>query len=110
MIKSDRYELTDLYYNGTYSTSSVSTTSAWIAADITNPATSTTKDTRGVFQVSTRGPNGTVTSTNYCNGTAANSIPGGAGYRVATYVTLSMYNLFTASPANPAPIYGVTPA
>ena len=110
MIKSDRYELADLYYNGSYTTAAVSTTSAWIGADITSPATSTTKDPRGTFQVSARGPNTTVTSTSYCNGTAANSIPGGAGYRVATYVTLSLYNLYNASPANPAPIYGVTPA
>jgi hypothetical protein len=110
LIKSDRYELADLYYNGSYSTTAVSTTSAWIAADITTPATSATKDPRGLFQVSARGPNTTVTSTSYCNGTAANSIPGGAGYRVCFYATLTVYNLFNASPNNPAPIYGTTPA
>ena len=110
LIRSDRYELADIYYAGSYTTTAVSTTSAWIGADITSPATSTTKDSRVVFQVSARGPNGTVTSTSYCNGTAVNSIPGGAGNRVCMYSTLSMYNLFTASPANTAPIYGVTPA
>jgi hypothetical protein len=110
LIRSDRYELSDLYYNGSYTVTAVSTTSAWTACDLTNPATSTTKDPRGTFQVSARGPNATVTSTTYCNGTAANSIPGGAGYRVAMYTTISMYNLFNASPSNPVPFYGVTPA
>lgn len=97
--RSDLYEYTNLYYGGSFQTTGVSTTSAWTAADQTSPATLTTGDVRGTFQVSARGANATVTSTTYTNGTN----------RVSIFATIPLYNLIASTPNNAAPMYGVTP-
>jgi len=97
--RSDLYEYTDLFYAGSFQTTSGSTTSQWIAGDQTSPATTTTGDVRGTFQVSARGATAGVTSTNYANGSN----------RVSIFMTVPLYNLISATPANPVPLYGVTP-
>ena len=97
--RSDLWEYTDLFFNGTFQTASVSTSSAWTAGDQTSPATLTTGDVRGTFQVSARGANGTVTSTTYTNGTL----------RMAMAMTIPVSNLINATPNNPVTLYGVTP-
>jgi hypothetical protein len=98
-VRSDFFEYTDLYYNGALQTSGVTTTAAWTAADTTSPATLTTGDVRGTFQVSTRGANSTPTSTNFTNGSR----------RVLMLARMPLINLVTSTPNNPAPTFGVTP-
>lgn len=98
-LRSDVYEYVNVAYNGVFSSAAVSTSNAWTAADITNPATLTTGDVRGTFQVSARGANGTVTSTTYPDGTK----------RLFIQATLPLFNLIRATQNNPVPTYGVTP-
>ena len=98
--RSDLWEYSNLFFNGAFQTASVSTSSAWTAGDQTSPATTTTGDVRGTFQVSGRGANGTVTSTTYTNGST----------RVAIMATIPLINLTNSSPNAPAPMYGVVPA
>lgn len=97
--RSDRYEYCNLFYASSYGTVAVSTASAWTAADQTNPATTTTGDPRGTFQVSTRGANATVTAATFTNGTN----------RIAMFSSVPLYNLINATPNNPAPLFGVVP-
>jgi hypothetical protein len=98
--RSDLWEYTDNFYNGTFQSASSSTSSMWVAGDQTSPATGTTGDVRGTVQVSARGANSaTVTSTTYTDGTK----------RLAIFMTVPLYNLTQATPNNPAPLYGVTP-
>jgi hypothetical protein len=99
VVRTDRWEYTSIFWNGTFVTSAVAATGAWLGGDLTTPATSTTKDVRGVFQPSNRGPLATAA------GTAANGT-----IRLALFTSLPLYNVIAASPANPAPIYGNFPA
>jgi hypothetical protein len=94
-IRSDFWEYTNLFYNGAFLTAQT----GWLAADLTTPATSTTGDSRGTLQVSARGAGSSATAT-----TVSGSI------RVALFASVPLYNMIAATPANPAPFYGVTPA
>lgn len=97
--RSDWFEYTNLWFNGTQASAAVSTSSAWTAGDQTNPATTTTGDVRGTFQISARGANATVTSTTYPDGTK----------RLIMFMDPGVYNMLKASPNNPAPFFGQTP-
>jgi hypothetical protein len=98
-VRSDRWEYTNIFWNGSFTTAAVSASGAWLGGDLTNPATSTTKDVRGVFQPSARGPLATAAAT------AANG-----SIRLAMFLSLPLYNVISATPANPTPLYGVIPA
>jgi hypothetical protein len=98
VVRTDRWEYTNIFWNGTFTTASSSTSGVWTGGDLTNPATSTTKDVRGTFQPSARGPSGTPT------GSAANG-----SIRLALFTSLPLYNVVGATPANPTPLYGQVP-
>jgi hypothetical protein len=98
-IRSDRYEYTDIFWNGAFVTTQATlSTGVWTGADLTNPATATTGDVRGTFQAGSRGPTASVTSP------SANAV-----LRLAMFVTIPLYNVISATPANPAPLYGNFP-
>lgn len=95
-VRSDFWEYTNLFYNGTF----VTTATGWLAADLTNPQTSTNGDSRGTLQVSARG-NGTQIT----GGT-----PVTGSIRLAIFASLPLYNVSAGTPSNVAPMYGFTPA
>lgn len=94
--RSDFWEYTNLFYNGTF----VTTSTGWLAADLTSPATNVTGDSRGTLQVSSRG-NGTQIS----GGAATDGVK-----RIAMFMSLPLYNVLAGTPNNSVPMYGVTPA
>jgi hypothetical protein len=98
VVRSDRWEYTNIFWNGAFVASAVSASGAWLGGDLTTPATTTTKDVRGVFQPSARGPLATAA------GSAANG-----SIRLALLMSLPLYNVIAATPANPTPLYGTKP-
>ena len=97
-IRSDKWEYMNIFWGGAF----VTTSPGWYAADTTSPATATTKDVRGIFQINTAGP---------LSGGAANSLTSSATpARLAVFQTIPTYNLTQASVSNSVPLYGVTPA
>ena len=101
VVRSDRWEYTNIFWNGAFTTASFSATGGnWTNADLTTPATSTTKDVRGTFQPSARGPNASVTSTTYASGSI----------RLAMFLSVPLYNVISATPNNPTPMFGAIPA
>jgi hypothetical protein len=99
VVRSDRWEYTNIFWNGAFTTASSSTAGVWTNGDLTSPATSTTKDVRGTFQPSARGPSGTPT------GTAATG-----AIRLAMFLSVPLYNAIAATPFNPTPLFGNVPA
>jgi hypothetical protein len=67
-------------------------------ADLTNPATTTTGDPRGAYQMSAKGPNAGATGAG----------PTGTGVLSITQ-TISALAAVTASVLNPGPLFGVPP-
>ena len=99
-IRSDEWEQTLNFYNGTLiTTGAVTTTSGWVAGDQTSPATTATKDVRGTLQISARGPSATPTGTTYPNGSR----------RLMMLQRVWPTNAAQATLANPSSLYGVTP-
>jgi hypothetical protein len=86
-----------IWWAGTLVTS---TANGITAADTTNPATSTSGDTRGTVQLSATGPSGTGVSSNATNGTR----------RLRLSQKLSLRNIMSATPADPTPLSGIMPA
>jgi hypothetical protein len=74
------------------------TTGVFQYADLTNPATTTTGDPRGAYQMSTKGPNAGATGAG----------PTGAGVLSITQ-TISALAAISASVLNPGPLFGVPP-
>jgi hypothetical protein len=93
-LRSDYWESMNVFWNGSYLTAST----GWTAGDQTTPATATTHDVRGTFQVSGIGP----------NGSGGSATPSNGSIRMTLYQTLHPYNLFGATPQNPAPLFGPT--
>lgn len=93
-VRADRWEYTNLFWNGAFLTAST----GWLAGDQTSPATTATGDVRGTIQV---GPAG--------GGTQATATTANGSIRLAIFMTVPLYNLIAANPNNPAPLYGVTP-
>ena len=69
-----------------------------MAADTTNPATATTKDTRGAIQLSALGPNGA-----FAAGGATDGVK-----RFTAYYTVPLDNLTGATTTDPTPLFGIT--
>jgi hypothetical protein len=97
VVRTDRWEYTNIFYNGTFATSS----SGWTGGDLTTPATTTTKDVRGTVQTSARGPGSTPS--------APLNTPTTGAIRLALFTSLPLYNVIAATPATPQPMYGVFP-
>lgn len=94
-VRSDFWEYTNLFWNGAF----LSAQTGWLAADLTTPATTTTGDSRGTLQVSTRGAGSGVPSGATANG----------AIRLAIFASIPLYNILAGVPSNTAPMYGVTP-
>jgi hypothetical protein len=99
VVRSDRWEYTNVFFNGAFLTAASSTSGLWTGADLTSPATSTTKDVRGTFQATALGPSATPTATHVTG-----------AQRLALFLSLPLYNVIAATPANPTPLYGTIPA
>lgn len=92
--RSDKWEYTNIFYNGTFVTAST----GWLKGDTTNPATTSTGDVRGTVQVGAGG-NGTPISGN---------TPTTGSLRLTLFMSIPVFNMLNATPANPAPLFGVT--
>lgn len=93
-LRSDRWEYANFYFNGAFLTANT----GWLAADTTNPATSTTGDVRGTY--------------------ATQSASDGTK-RLALFMSIPLYNLINGTPTGVtingaagsyATLYGVTQA
>ena len=93
-VRSDKWEYTNLFYNGTFLT----TSAGWLAGDKTNPATGITGDVRGTLQVSTNGAGTAIAAPAATNGVI----------RLMIATTVPLYNNLAGTPSNAAPMYGVT--
>ncbi len=97
-FRSDKWEYTNIFWNGGFASSSA----GWTAAVKTNPATATTGDVRGTVAVGTIiSPYGAAS-----NGTLSSLAM--TGRRLAIFQSMPLYNMTQGTPSNPAPMYGVT--
>lgn len=99
-----------MFWNGTFNAVATGTASGWLAADTTNPATNTTGDVRGTWQVSA---NGGGTAWNAANAGVSNGTISSlamSGKRLAMWQTLRLYDQISAFPATPQTLFGQTPA
>ena len=97
-LRSDKVEYANIYFSGAIN----GTSAGYTPADVTSPATPTTGDVRGTLQIGNRGPLGAG------NGYGTTAIAG--NQRIAFFTSMPLVNLIGATPANPAPLYGVTQA
>jgi hypothetical protein len=104
VMRTDEYELCDVWFAGTAATS----TSGFTAADTTNPATTTTGDTRGTMQFGTIGNLGTLGSgTVATNGTLSGTAM--AGRKVVLITGQTLQQRIYDQPNAPQWAWGVTP-
>lgn len=92
-IRSDYWEALNIFYNGTYQT----VTTGWLGAVVTSPATGTTGDVRGTYQVDTTG-----------GGTGAGLAAPNGTIRMSVYMSVPIMTLVMANPGYPDPFYGVS--
>ena len=93
-IRSDKWEYANIFYNGTYVTSST----GWLAGVTTSPSTRTTGDVRGTVQVSTQGNGSGISGGTNTTGSL----------RLALFMSVPAFNLFNANASSTATLYGVT--
>ena len=91
-LRSDAWEYMNAYWAGNF----LSISTGWTAADTTTPATATTGAVRGTLQVSAIGPSASFAAGGAADGTK----------RLGIYMTIPSDNLFYATTANPAPLFG----
>ena len=95
-LRYDQWDYANAFLGGGF----LSAATGSAVADLTSPATTTTGDVRGTLQM---GPAGTLGS-----GASGSSLNGST--RVSLFTSVPLYNLVTATPTNPAPLFGVTQA
>jgi hypothetical protein len=95
-LRSDKWEFMNLFYNGNFV--AAQTGSGWLPGDKTNPATATTGDVRGTWQVSANGNGATPTFTGV-------AVTDGVK-RIGIFQTVPLFNNIQATPINPVPLYG----
>lgn len=95
-LRCDRFEYLDACWAG----APLLTSAGFTAADATSPATTTTHDVRGTIQLSAAGPLGSFATGGATDGAK----------RVVVFLTLPQAAVLSATPANPAPLFGVTQA
>lgn len=93
-VRSDKWEYTNLFYNGAFQT----TSAGWTAAVTTNPATGVTGDVRGTLQVSANGAGSAIAAPAATNG----------AIRLTMALTVPIYNNLYGTPINTVPMFGVT--
>lgn len=84
-VRNDKFEDVNIFWAGAFITAST----GWLAAVLTNPATATTGDVRGTYAVQSAS-----------DGTK----------RLAIFISLPLFNLVNATPADASTLYGVTQA
>lgn len=94
-VRSDKWEYTQIFWNGAFSTSST----GWTAAVTTSPATAATGDVRGTIQTNTNSGPGTGIGTVASNGSTV---------RLMLALTVPLWNDLFGTPQNAAPILGVS--
>lgn len=87
-VRSDKWEYSNIFYNGSFATSNT----GWTAAVTTVPSTNTSGDVRGTVNGSTLATIGTS-----ANGTA----------RLTLMMTVPEFNMINATPLNTVPLFGV---
>lgn len=92
-IRQDRWESIDWRWAGLAQTS----TTGFLAPDLTSPALATSGDVRGTLQVSALGA-GTGIGTNSSNGAR----------RLTIFQSIPLWNNISGTPSNTVPIFGVT--
>jgi hypothetical protein len=93
-FRADYWEQTEAAWAGT----AVPNSTGFTAAVTTSPATNTTGDVRGTFQVGADGKGTALTGTLSCNGTS----------RFTLFQDPSPWQVISATPLNPVPLFGVT--
>ena len=93
-LRSDEYEWMDVCWAGANMTSST----GWVTADQTSPATTTTGDVRGTIQVSAIG-----------GGSGIGTTDSNGSNRLSITMLLNTANISKCNPNNLTPIYGQTP-
>lgn len=84
-MRSDFWEYANIYWNGAFITAST----GWVVADATDPATTSTGDTRGTYAVQS----------------ASDGVK-----RLAIFASIPMYNMINADNLSYKTLFGVTPA
>jgi hypothetical protein len=97
--RSDKWEYTNIFYNGTFAT----TSQGWLQAlqPPNGPSTNTTADVRGTVQVSGNGA-GSALATGAASTNGAN--------RLTLFMTIPVFNMLYATPANTVPLFGLPQA
>src|SRR6266853_1568075 len=96
-LRSDKWEFMNLFYNGNFV--AAQTGSGWLTSDKTNPATATTGDVRGTWQVSANGNGATPSFT-------GQAVTDGVK-RLGIFQTIPLFNNIAGTPLNAIPMYGV---
>jgi hypothetical protein len=92
--RSDKWEYTNIFYNGAFQTAST----GWLAGlSPATASTATTADVRGTVQVSTNG-GGTPIATGAAVTTGAQ--------RLTLFMTIPVFNMLQCTPANLVPLFG----
>ena len=98
-FRSDRWEYTNIFWNGSFMT----TSTGWTAADKTSPAVNTSGDPRGTVQTSANG-GGTGIGATASNGTVSSLAM--SGVRLAIFQSIPLYNMLQGTPASPTTMFG----
>ena len=105
-IRGDLFEYQRIFWEGLLDTGA--TASGWLAADTTSPATDATGDVRQTVQVSADGAGTGINGGSASDGTISGLAM--IGYRLVWHVEMPLGLMRRATPSNPQPMYGVTPA
>lgn len=102
-VRSDRWEFTNVCWNGAFMTAS----QGWLAGDTTNPATNIRGDVRGTVQVSGNGATaGGGIGATATNGTIVALAM--SGRRLVMFQSIPVFNVLRGIVVNTISMYGVT--
>jgi hypothetical protein len=101
-VRSDRWEYTNVCWNGAFVTSST----GYLASDKTIPATTTTGDVRGTVQVSATGGGAGITGGSVSNGAITSLVM--TGKRLVAFQSQPLYNVVLGTVTNTRTMYGST--
>lgn len=103
-FRSDKWEYTNEFWAGTFTASST----GWLPAVTTSPATNATGDVRGTVQVSTNGGGSQISGGSASNGTIVSLAM--SGRRLSIFQSMPLINIIRGLPPSTASIFGQTQA